>query len=126
MKPFLFFFLLLFCYSGVSAKTGAYTQDTAVKALKDQVIDQTKEGGKLDFFTPIKGKEYEAVEVNGKITTQLGVALYAWGAAVKDLGIKTEAEALLIFETFKGRKLNIREETYIKLGFQDDWKTKKK
>ena len=87
--------------------------------LKTLVLAETKEGGKLDFFTPIKGHEYDAVQVQPAVfSTKLGVALYKWGKANFDLGVNTVDDALAIFAAFKGRPLNEREKDYIKLGFE--------
>ena len=35
--------------------------------LKKQILTETKEGGKLDFFTPIKGHEYDGVQSKARI-----------------------------------------------------------
>jgi hypothetical protein len=87
--------------------------------LRTLILKETKEGGKLDFFTPIKGKEYDGVQIKpGLISTNLGVALYKWGRSNFDLGVNTLEDALSIFAEFKGRQLNQREKEYIKLGFE--------
>ena len=87
--------------------------------LRTLILKETKEGGKLDFFTPIKGKEYDGVQIKpGRLSTNLGVALYKWGRSNFDLGVNTLEDALSIFAEFKGRQLNQREKEYIKLGFE--------
>ena len=86
--------------------------------LRAYILTQTKENGELDFFTPIKGKEYDGVLVKpGLFSTNIGVALYKWGRANFDLGVNTVDDALAIFAAFKGRALNQREKDYIKMGF---------
>ncbi|MBO2007648.1 hypothetical protein [Hymenobacter negativus] len=86
--------------------------------LKALVLQETKEGGKLDFFTPIKGHEYDGMQIKpGIISTMIGIALYKWGRANFDLGISTLDDAVAVFSEFKGRELNQREKDYIKMGF---------
>jgi hypothetical protein len=87
--------------------------------LHRMILEQTKEGGKLDFFTPIKGHEMEAVQIKpGLFDTRRGLALYRWGRACFDLGVVDVDEADAIFADFKGRPLNIMEKSYIKDGFE--------
>lgn len=86
--------------------------------LRTYILTQTKEGGEFDFFTPIKGKEYDGVQIKpGLFSTNIGVALYKWGRANFDLGVNTVDDAFFIFAEFKGRELNQREKDYIKKGF---------
>ena len=87
---------------------------------KDFILAETKAGGKLDYFTPIQGKEYDGVQIKpGIFSTKLGLALYRWGKATAQLGINTVEDALLIFAEFRGRALNQREKDYIKSGFEE-------
>lgn len=86
--------------------------------LKMVVLEQSKEAGKLDFFTEIKGREMEGVQIKqGVFSTRLGVALYRWGRANFDLGVNTVDDAITIWAELKGRPANQREKDYIKLGF---------
>lgn len=74
--------------------------------LRTLILKETKEGGKLDFFTPIKGKEYDGVQVKpGIFSTNIGMALYKWGRTTVDLGVRSVDDALSIFAEFKGRPL---------------------
>ncbi len=89
--------------------------------LKTIILSETKEGGKLDYFTEIKGKEYDGVQIKpGVFSTKLGVALYKWGRATFENGVNTVEDSYNIFEEFKGRGLNKREKEYIKLGFNKE------
>lgn len=100
--------------------SSAYSQADTVKyqEIRKQVLVETKEGGKLDFFTPIKGHEYDGVEIKPRLfTTKLGIALMKWGKANYDMGITQVEDAFLIFSEYKGRKINEREREYIKKGF---------
>jgi hypothetical protein len=94
------------------------TKNPAEEDLRRLILTESKEGGKLDFFTEIKGHEMEGVQIKpGLISTRIGIALYKWGKANFDLGVKSVEDALQLWTEFKGRKPDSREEAYIKLGF---------
>lgn len=89
--------------------------------LKKVVLTESKEGGKLDFFTEIKGQEYHGVQIKpGTFTTRLGVALYKWGRANFDLGVNSVEDALEFWSEYKGRPANQREKDYITKGFNKE------
>ena len=113
----LFLFLILgsktFSQSDLSKKLSQ-------EEIKSFILTETKEGGKLDFFTEIKGKEYNASQVKpGLFMTNIEIALYKWGKANFELGVKNVETALKIFEEFKGKELNIREKDLIPMGFKN-------
>jgi hypothetical protein len=88
------------------------------ETLKEKILSESKEGGKLDFFTEIKGHEFDGIEVKPRLySTRLGMALYKWGKANYELGVSTVEQAYEIWKEFKGRPMNEREREYIKLGF---------
>src|SRR5690606_23938519 len=89
--------------------------------LKEMIIDETKEKGKLDFFTEIKGHEMDAIQVKpGVFSTKQGIALYKWGRENYELGVNTAEDALQIWSEIKNRKPNQRETEYIKMGFNKE------
>jgi hypothetical protein len=89
--------------------------------IKKLVLEESKDGGKLDFFTEIKGHEYDGIQVKpGVFSTKLGVALYKWGRANFELGVNTVKDALQLWEEHKGRPANQREESYITMGFKKE------
>lgn len=92
------------------------------KELRNYILTETKEGGKLDFFTEIKGKEYDGVQIKpGLFTTKQSIALYKWGRACFDIGINTIEDVYEIFAEFKQKELNQRDKEYIKMGFDKEW-----
>lgn len=92
------------------------------KELKNYILTETKEGGKLDFFTEIKGKEFDGVQIKqGVFTTKQSVALYKWGRACYDLGVNTIEDVYEIYSEFKQKALNQRDKEYIKMGFDKEW-----
>jgi hypothetical protein len=86
--------------------------------LKASIIKDSQEGGKLDFFTSIKGHEHEGRQIKPEVYVNgLEFALYNWGRSVKDLGVKTVEEAYDIYSEFKGQAASTRDKETIKLGF---------
>ena len=92
------------------------------KELKNYILTETKEGGKLDFFTEIKGKEFDGVQIKpGLFTTQQSIALYKWGRVCFDIGVNTIEDVYEIFTEFKQKELHQRDKVYIKMGFDKEW-----
>lgn len=90
--------------------------------IKNIILTESKVGGKLDFFTEIKGKEYDGVQIKpGVFTTMVSIALYKWGRANFDLGVNTVEDAYAIFSEFKSREISEMEKAYIKMGFEKEW-----
>jgi hypothetical protein len=88
--------------------------------LREYVLSLMEEGADLDFFTPIKGKENNGIQIKpGVFSTNLGIALYKWGRACYEIGVNTEQDCYEIFTAYKGRELNAREKDYIKMGFYE-------
>ena len=89
--------------------------------LKEIVLKESRENGKLDFFTEIKGREMDGIQIKpGVFSTNMGVALYKWGRANVELGTSTVEDALEFWAEYKGRQPNQREKDYIKLGFNKE------
>ncbi len=90
--------------------------------IKNYIISESQKGGTLDYFTEIIGKEYDGVQIKpGVFTTNIGIALYKWGRACFEIGVNTIEDAIEIYSEFKGKSVNVRDETYIKSGFNKDW-----
>ena len=88
--------------------------------IYNQILTGSKEGGKFDFFTPIKGKEYDERALKpGVLSTNINVALYEWGKANATLGVKSVQDALAYFAELNKRTVSGREIEYITLGFED-------
>ena len=114
MKKALFLTVLLLGYITCFAQD----TDTQQVELKKMILEQTLEGGKYDFFTPIKGKEYEGSQIKPNVyATKQEVALIKWGRVNYDLGIKKLEDVYSIFSEYKGREINEMEKAYIKIGY---------
>lgn len=92
------------------------------KEIKSFILSETKQDGKLDFFTGIKGSEYDGVQIKqGVFTTKKSVALYKWGRACFDIGINTVEDAYKIFAEHQGEPVNSQDKESIKAGFYKEW-----
>lgn len=92
------------------------------KELKNYILTETKAGGKLDFFTEIKGKEFDGVQIKqGVFATKQSIALYKWGRTCYDLGVNAIEDAYEIYSEFKQKEVNQRDKEYIKMGFDKEW-----
>ncbi len=90
--------------------------------INNYIISETREGGSLDFFTEIKGKEFDGVQIKpGVFTTKQSVALYKWGRACFEIGVNTVEDAYKIYSEFLGKPVNERDKEYIKSGFYKEW-----
>lgn len=86
--------------------------------MRSYILENTKKGGELDFFTPIQGKEYQSIQVKpGIFTSQVSIALYKWGRACYNIGVNKVEDAYAIFSEYKNRALNELEKAAIKMGF---------
>ena len=112
---------LLLLLTFVMTLSTAYSQtDTTARQveLRSQIIKETQKKGQLDFFTSIKGHEYDGIQIKpGIYDTKLGLALIRWGKATYDLGVKSLDEAFAIFSEYKGKEITNREKEYIKIGY---------
>lgn len=118
MKKIALVFIIAFKY------TCGYTQTDSVaikEKLKLDILKQTKEGGRYDFFTVIKGHEYDGSQIKpGLFATNIEVALIKWGKVNHDLGVRTLQDAYAIFVEYKKRELNQKEKECIKIGFNGE------
>ncbi len=90
--------------------------------LKNFILDETKVGGKLDFFTEIKGRENDGVQIQaGVFTTLESIAFYKWGRACYDLGVNKIEDVYEIFSAFSAKEVSARDKEYIKSGFDKEW-----
>ncbi|SHI47276.1 hypothetical protein SAMN04488096_1026 [Mesonia phycicola] len=97
------------------------TQIPTKAELQNYIIEQTKPYNSLDFFTEIKGKEYDGVQIKpGVYATLQSIAFYKWGRANYELGVNTYQDAFSIYAKIKGKELNIKEKQSIKSGFNKD------
>ena len=88
---------------------------------RTHILKETQPGGKLDFFTPIKGHEYDGALIKPGVYSTLGhIALYKWGRAVNELGVENLEEAYSLISEFRNQAIGQRDKDYIKTGFNKE------
>lgn len=92
------------------------------KEITAYVLTESKKDGKLDFFTEIKGKEFQGVQVKpGIFTTLQSISIYKWARACFDIGVNTVEDVYEIYVAVKQKDLNPNEKAYLKAGFNREW-----
>lgn len=105
----------------LNSEDSSNTKILSKEDLKKIILAESKEGGKLDFFSAIKGHDYDGIQIKpGVFSTKSGIALYQWGQANFELGTNTIEDALEFWAAFKGRQANEKEKDYIKMGFNKE------
>ncbi|GAB2869066.1 hypothetical protein GCM10027044_33630 [Hymenobacter ruber] len=96
----------------------AQSQHLTQAELRAIILKETQPGGKLDFFTAIKGHEYDGKQIKpGVYATASEFALYQWGRSVNELGVTSVEDAYSIFSEFKGKPASAKAKATIELGF---------
>ncbi|WP_126546930.1 hypothetical protein [Hymenobacter amundsenii] len=114
------------CARGVNPSNSSAPSPSAVRPtnsddLRAFIIKGSQPGGKLDFFTPIKGHEYDGAQIKPGVYSTLGhIALYKWGRAVNELGVKNVEEAYSIISELRNQAVGQRDKDYIKEGFNKE------
>lgn len=116
-------FFILQVLTSCSQKAAPHSSQTSNATLSQSelralILKETQEGGKYDFFTSIKGHEYDGIQIKpGIYDTKIGLAIYKWGEANYDAGVKSLDEVFAIYSEYKKRPVNEIEKTYLKMGF---------
>ncbi|AKQ45035.1 hypothetical protein TH63_04345 [Rufibacter radiotolerans] len=116
-------FILLQVLTSCSEKVAQQSSQTSTTTLsqsdlKAYILKETEEGGRFDFFTSIKGHENDGIQIKpGIYDTKRGLAIYKWGKANYDAGVKSLDEVYAIYSEYKKRPVNEIEKTYLKMGF---------
>ncbi len=97
------------------------SNDTTFK-LTDQVrnslIKASKNHGKLDYWTAIKGHEFEGEKIEQDLyVSRSDAAIIRWSYEVTKSGLKNKADILALYEDLMKRKANDKETGYIDYGF---------
>lgn len=115
MKTILLFILVL-----ISNLIYSQQQNDTIN-IREFIIKETQEGGKLDFFTEIKGKEYNGSQVKpGVYASNIEIVLYRWGKTVKELGIKDLDNIYKLYSEARGKEINPQEKTLLKMAFDGE------
>ncbi|HTD42346.1 MAG TPA: hypothetical protein VK671_17065 [Mucilaginibacter sp.] len=96
--------------------------DTSVKLtgqVRNDIIKASKNNGKLDYWTPIKGHEFEGEKIEDDFyASKEDAALIKWTYNLMTSGFKNKADIISLYEELKGRKISNSELTYIDYGYR--------
>lgn len=89
------------------------------KEVRAKLVRESKNNGKLDYWTPIKGHEFEGEKVEHDFyASKEDVAIIKWAYALTTSGLKNKADIISIFEELKGREIQPTELNYIDYGYK--------
>lgn len=92
---------------------------TLTKEVRAKLVRESKNNGKLDYWTPIKGHEFEGEKVEHDFyASKEDVAIIKWAYALTTSGLKNKADIISIFEELKGREIQPTELNYIDYGYK--------
>ncbi|HTK22120.1 MAG TPA: hypothetical protein VL442_21525 [Mucilaginibacter sp.] len=105
---------------------GAFAQNSKLKdtsarltpQLRSELIKESQKSGKLDYWTPIKGHEFdgEKIEHDFYVSKEDG-ALIKWAYDLTIKGVKNKADIISLYEELKGRQVNSTELKYIDYAY---------
>ena len=92
---------------------------TLTKEVRSELIRESKNNGKLDYWTPIKGHEFEGEKVEHDFyASKEDVAIIKWTYALTSSGLKNKADIISLFEELKGHEIQPTELNYIDYGYK--------
>ena len=101
---------------------GAFAQnsklkDTSVRLtpqVRSELIKESKNKGKLDYWTPIKGHELDGERIEHDFyVCKEDAALIKWTYKLTITGVKNKADIVSLYEELKGREANNNGLNYI-------------
>ncbi|QEC78509.1 hypothetical protein [Mucilaginibacter ginsenosidivorax] len=100
------------------------TSATITADVKNKILAESKDGGRFDFWTPIKGHEYDGQRIQTGASTKDNIyatnreiAVIKWAYALSKSGIK-KSDIIGFYEELKGRKIRSDEITLIDFGIK--------
>ncbi|MDF2430590.1 MAG: hypothetical protein JWP44_221 [Mucilaginibacter sp.] len=124
---YIFAILLFITTIRVSGQTTASNDNTAklTTEFRNKIISESKNGGKLDFWTPIKGHEYDGAMIAKGATaaeniyaSNKEIAVIKWVLNLKKLGVKKD-DIIYLYEALKGRKIRDDEISLVNFGIKN-------
>jgi hypothetical protein len=81
-------------------------------------IKESKNQGKLDYWSPIKGHEFESQKIERDLYVSKGnAAIIKWAYDLTASGLKDKTDIISLYEDLKKRKISKDELTYIDYGY---------
>jgi hypothetical protein len=111
----------------LALSVGAFAQNnklndssiTLTKEVRAKFVRESKNNGKLDYWTPIKGHEFEGEKIEHDFYASKGdAAIIKWAYAVTSFGLKNKADIISLYEELKGREIQPTELNYIDYGYK--------
>ena len=113
--------LLLFIVLSIKASAQTVTVDstaTLSAGLRNNIVSQSKDGGKLNTWTPIKEHEMDGMQIEaGLFAANRDIAVMKWAYYVVKLGVANKADIVSIYEELKSRKIREDESVSINYGY---------
>jgi hypothetical protein len=125
----LYFAVILLLFSIQSFSQTKETPDTTIETsltsdVVNKIIDDSKNGGSLDFWTPIKGHEYDGSSLFGSAggkgniyASNKELAVIKWSFTLAKRGIGKD-DIIALFGLLKGRKVTSNDSTLIDIGIK--------
>lgn len=117
--------LTLFVFLALS--TNIFAQNSKLDAssfkltdeMRSKLIGASKNNGKLDYWTQIKGHEFEGERIEQDWYVSKGdAAVIKWAYDVTEAGVSNRTDIISLYEELKGRKINTNEVNYIDYGYR--------
>jgi hypothetical protein len=119
--------LTLFSINSFSQST--QQRDTSLKLtpeIKNHFLKESKDHGKFDYWSPIKGHEFEGEKVALDLfVTKEDAAIIKWSFELTTSGLKQETDIISLYEDLKKRKITKTELAFIDYGYNKALQTSK-
>lgn len=92
---------------------------TLTRQVRAEFIKESKNHGKLDYWTPIKGHEFEGERIEHDFyASKDDAAIIKWSYALASSGLKNKTDIISLYEELKGRPIYQTELNYIDYGYK--------
>lgn len=112
---------VLLVYSISAFAQNSKLNDTSIKLtgqMRSNLIKASKNNGKLDYWTRIKGHEFEGEMIEHDFyAAKEDAALIKWAYDLTIAGVKNKTDIISLYEELKGHKANNNELNYIDYAY---------
>lgn len=113
-------FAFLACSVNVFAQNSKLNDDSfkLTAEMRSKLLIASKNNGKLDYWTRIKGHEFEGEKIEQDFyASKEDAALLKWAYDLTTIGFRNKTDIISLYEELKKRKISTNELTYIDYGF---------
>lgn len=94
------------------------TSITLTRQVRADLIKESKNNGKLDYWTPIKGHEFDGEKMERDFyVSKEDAALIKWTYQLTITGVKNKPDIISLYEELKGRQASNNELNYIDYAY---------